>query len=221
MKTFFIFCLMSCLLFCTTYVEAQTSSNTISGIVSGGNPLETLSGVSVMLKGTKIGTVTGSAGKYELTVPTSQGILIFSYIGYEVLEVEINQRTAINANLHASGNALEELVVVGYGTQKRKDLTGSIASVSAEDIKNQPASNIESLLQGRAAGVQINQSSGAPGSNLSVRIRGGSSINAGNEPLYVIDGIPLMNDNQDPSGTSYGTASSTNALTSLNPDDIE
>lgn len=222
MKAISTICLiMAYLLFVVPKSDAQTSGFTISGIVSSDSPQETLPGVSVFLKGSKIGTTTDTKGQYKITIPEMKGTLVFSFIGFQTQEVIINQRTTLNITLSSGAEALDEVLVVGYGTQKRKDVTGSIASVSADDIKNQPASNIENLLQGRAAGVQVSQSSGAPGSNLSIRVRGGSSINAGNEPLYVIDGIPIVNENQDPSGTSYGTATSTNALTSLNPDDID
>ena len=200
---------------------AQTGGITVSGIVKSESPDATLPAVSVTLKGSTIGTATDASGKYSITVPAASDTLVFTYIGFVNQEIRVGNRTTINVTLLPSDTFLNEVLVVGYGTQNRKDVTGSIASVSSEVIKNQPASNIESLLQGRAAGVQISSTSGAPGSNLNIRIRGGSSINAGNEPLYVIDGIPLMNDNQDPAGTSYGTATPTNALTSLNPGDIE
>lgn len=222
MKAIFTICLiMVGLLVAIQKSVAQTPGFTISGTVSGDSPKETLPGVSVFFKGSKIGTTTDTNGQYKITVPDSEGILVFTFVGFKTKEVNIGGQRVVNIMLTGDAADLDEVLVVGYGTQRRKDVTGSIASVSANDIKNQPASNIESLLQGRAAGVQVSQSSGAPGSNLSIRIRGGSSINAGNEPLYVIDGIPVVNDNQDPSGTSYGTATSTNALTSLNPDDIE
>jgi len=222
MKTILTICLiMAHLLFAVPESNAQTGGVTISGIVMSDNPKETLPGVSVLLKGSKIGTTTDANGRYSMSIPDRKGVLIFSFVGFNTQEITIGQQTTVNVTLGSAAEALNEVLVVGYGTQKRKDVTGSIASVSSDDIKNQPASNIESLLQGRAAGVQVSQSSGAPGSNLSIRVRGGSSINAGNEPLYVIDGIPIVNDNQDPSGTSYGTATSTNALTSLNPDDID
>ena len=190
-------------------------------MVMSDSPRENLAGVSVLIKGSKTGTTTDAGGRYSITLPMKTATLVFSFIGFNTKELNVDGQSTLNVTLSGSEQSLNAVMVVGYGVQKRKDVTGSIASISASDIKNQPASNIESLLQGRAAGVQVSQSSGAPGSNLSIRIRGGSSINASNEPLYVIDGIPIVNDNQDPSGTSYGTATSTNALTSLNPDDID
>lgn len=222
MKLLVTLCLIGvCCLFGPPRAVGQTNPVTITGVITAEDSNEGLPGVNVVYKGTTTGTTTDQDGRYRLSVPNATGTLVFSYIGYVTQESSIGNQTSINAKLVADTKALSEVVVVGYGTQRKKDVTGSITSVTADEIKNQPASNVETLLQGRAAGVQITQSSGAPGGGLNVRIRGGSSINAGNEPLYVIDGIPVYNNDKDPSGTSYGTFTSTNALASLNPDDIE
>ncbi|RZK48902.1 MAG: TonB-dependent receptor [Pedobacter sp.] len=222
MKSIYTFCMiLACLVLSLPNSYAQTNNFTVSGTVSGEGPKETIPGVSVQLKGTQIAVTTDENGKFKINLPDGQGVLVFSHIAYQSTEVAVNNRNTLEVIMQAQSKSLGEVLIVGYGTQRRKDVTGSIASVTADDIKNQPASNLENLLQGRSPGVQVSQSSGAPGSSLSVRIRGGSSINAGNEPLYVIDGVPIINDNQDPSGSSYGTATATNALTSLNPEDIE
>jgi TonB-dependent starch-binding outer membrane protein SusC len=177
---------------------------------------EGLPGVSIVLKGTTLGTATDSDGNYRLEVPEGQegGTLVFSFIGYVTEEVKLGTKTTINVSLLADIKSLSEVVVVGYGTQKRSDLTGSIASVSSKEIKALAITSADQALQGRAPGVQVIQNSSAPGAGTTVRIRGGNSIQGGNEPLYVIDGIPIYNDN--------GAAGSTvNGLSSINTSDIE
>jgi TonB-linked SusC/RagA family outer membrane protein len=208
------------LLFLFTVLNSYAQQQ-ISGRVTSGETGSAISGASVVFEGTAIGTVSDREGRFSLSVPHLNGRLIFSSIGYDSLLVDISNRTQISISLSPVSQALADVVVVGYGTQKRRDVTGSIASVSVSEIQNQPASNIETLLQGRASGVQISQGSGAPGGGLNIRIRGGSSINAGNEPLYVIDGVPVYNNNKDPSGSSYTSYTPTNALTSIDPNDIE
>ncbi|CAN0376502.1 unnamed protein product, partial [Ectocarpus sp. 4 AP-2014] len=136
---------------------------------------------------------------------TANDILIFSYIGYASKEILVGNQKNIDVVLTID-NQLDEVVVIGYGTQKKSDLTGSVASVSAEDIANIPSSRVDQVLQGRAAGVQVTQTSGAPGAGTSIRVRGGNSITGSNEPLWVIDGIVV--------GTNYD-------LNNLNANDIK
>ena len=208
-------------LFTTTKLVAQDNDFTVSGTVTGNDTGETLPGVTVIYQGTSTGTSTDVNGRYSLNVPDAEGTLVFTSVGYETTEVPIQGRSTIDVTLEISLTSLEEIVVIGYGTQEKKDVTGSISSISSETLENQPVPSIDNLLQGRAAGVQISQSTGAPGGRVNIRIRGASSINAGNEPLFVIDGVPVYNGSKDPGGTSYGTFTPTNALTSLNPNDIE
>ncbi|MCU0391881.1 MAG: TonB-dependent receptor [Thermoflexibacter sp.] len=169
---------------------------TISGKVTDeeGNSLP---GVNVLLKGTNTGTTTDGEGKYAISLSedSKNAILLFSFVGYFTKEVPINNQTTIDVALSPDVRALSEIVVVGYGTQKKSDITGSLASVSSKEIMAVPVSGIGQAMQGRAAGVQVTQSSNAPGGGVSIRIRGGNSINAGNEPLYVIDGYPVYNEN--------------------------
>ncbi|MEX2569452.1 MAG: TonB-dependent receptor [Cyclobacteriaceae bacterium] len=206
-------------LICSLETIAQNERK-ISGQVLDANT-EPLVGATLLEKGTNNGTVSDLDGNFEFIISSENAILIVSYIGYETQEVATVGRTNLAIVLaEQSSELLNEVVVVGYGTQRRKDLTGSIASVSSEAIENQPLASIDQLLQGRAAGVNISQSSGAPGGRSTIRIRGASSVNAGNEPLLVIDGIPMYNGSKDPGGTSYGTSSPTNPLASLNPNDI-
>ena len=160
----------------------------VSGVVKGDDG-ELLPGVSILIVGTSSGTTTDINGKYSIAA-TTESVLQFSYIGYVTQEIQVNNRTTIDVNLTADLEQLDEVVVVGYGTVKKSDLTGSVSSVDQKDINAFPTTNPVQALYGRAAGVQITQNSGQPGSNLSVRIRGTNSIQGSNEPLYVIDGFP-------------------------------
>ncbi len=178
------------------------SQQTIKGTVSADN--ETLPGASVLIKGSKQGTTTNVEGMFNIKA-SSTDILVFSFVGYESKEVLVGNQSQIDVNLEAD-NALDEVVVVGYGTQRKSDLTGSVASVKAEDITAVPVSRVDQALQGRAAGVQVTQTSGAPGAGTVIRVRGGNSITGSNEPLWVIDGIVV--------GTNFN-------LNNINPNDIK
>lgn len=150
-----------------------------------GNPLP---GVSVTKKGTTSGTLTDANGNYELKNVEKNEILVFSFVGMDPQEVAVNGRAIVNVKLKSQSVGINEVVVVGYGTARKSDLTGAITSVTAKDFDKQPLTNVAQTLQGRAAGVQITQTSGKPGGAYKIRIRGANSITGGNEPLYVIDG---------------------------------
>lgn len=147
-----------------------------------------LAGVSVQVKGTGTGTVTDQDGRYSLTVAES-GILIFSYVGYRSQEISISNQTSINVQLEADHAALDEVVVVGYGTQRKTDMTGSVATISPTEFQEQPVQRVDEVLQGRATGVQVTNASGAPGADARIRIRGANSVLGDNNPLYVVDGF--------------------------------
>lgn len=170
----------------------------ISGVVSDNNG-ETLIGVNILVKGTSIGTVTDVDGNYQLEAPDDATSLIFSYTGYESQEVEIAGRSLINVVLKTSTALLDEVVIVGYGTQKAKDVTGSVVQVTEKDFLKGANTNALQLLDGKASGVQISQASSAPGGRVDIKIRGVSSINGGNGVLVVVDGVP--NGNVDALGT--------------------
>jgi TonB-linked SusC/RagA family outer membrane protein len=172
----------------------------------------TLPGVSVLLKGTQRGTVTDGKGAFRLAVPTNSAILVFSFVGYVPQEVAIGNRTTFDIQLALDNKALGEVVVVGYGTRTKTSLTGSIASIKADELKVTPVANLAQGIQGRVSGLDMRQNSGTPGGNISVRIRGTNSINGTSEPLYVIDGIQI-------SATSAVNAA--NPLSQINPSDIE
>ncbi|MES2063358.1 MAG: TonB-dependent receptor [Bacteroidota bacterium] len=148
-----------------------------------------LPGVNVKLKGTTTGTSTDANGKYKLNLPDGNGTLVFSFIGYNSQEVAIGNRQTIDVVMTEESKALNEVVVVGYGTQKRVDLTGSVGSVSAKTLQERPQTNLEQELAGRIAGVNVSSNSGEPGGDTKIRIRGYSSINTSTDPLYVVDGI--------------------------------
>ncbi|MDQ3292735.1 MAG: carboxypeptidase-like regulatory domain-containing protein, partial [Bacteroidota bacterium] len=146
---------------------------------------EPLPGVTVLLKNTQIGTNTDPNGQFSLQVPDNGGTLVLTIIGYQTKEVAIPQGSnPLNITLAEDAKVLNEVVVVGYGTQKKSDLTGSVSSLKSEDLNPGVNASVDQLMQGRATGVQITQSSSEPGGGVSVRIRGASSLNAGNEPLY-------------------------------------
>lgn len=172
--------------------KTETATPVADMIVKGkvtdenGQPLP---GVSVSLKGSSTGTTTDASGNYSLTLPDGNGILLFSYLGFVKQELPVNGRTSISVKLVQDVTGLQETVVVGYGTTRRADLTGSIATVSAASFEKQPVIRVEDALKGRAAGVQVQKPNGTPGGGMKIRIRGGNSITGNSDPLYVIDGI--------------------------------
>lgn len=171
--------------------QANNATLTVTGVVSDEND-ETLVGVSVLVLGaSKIGTVTNIDGEYLLSGVPSDATLQFSYVGMNPVTVKVDGKTSIDIVMNANSTMLDEVVAIGYGSVKKSDLTGSVASVKPEAITNTPANSIENLLQGRAAGLSINTSSQDPGAGSTVRIRGASSLNGSNSPLIVVDGFPL------------------------------
>ena len=164
--------------------------NPIKGVVKDGKG-SPLVGVNVIVKGSSVGTVTDAEGKYMLTLPKSDSpqSLVFSFIGYESQEVTINKAITINVTLIEDATNLGEVIVMGYGSQQKKDITGSVSTISAKEYRLQPVNRLDQVLQGRTAGVQITNNSGAPGGDVKIRIRGANSISGGNEPLYVVDGF--------------------------------
>lgn len=172
-------------------ISAYAQSLTVTGKVIDSEGYEVIGG-SVTVKGAAgVGTVTDVNGNYSLKVnDASKDVLVFSYVGMTSQEVKVNGKNVINVTLKADAVLLDEVVAIGYATVKRKDLTGSVASVGNQEIAKVPVSDVTQALSGRMAGVQVQQTEGAPGSSVSIRIRGGISITQSNEPLYVIDGFP-------------------------------
>jgi TonB-linked SusC/RagA family outer membrane protein len=169
-------------------ILAQQVVKTVSGTVRDDRG-QTLPGVSVTLKGTTNGTVTDIQGRYSIKVNGTE-TLVFSFIGYTTVEEPINNRTNIDATLNESQKNLSEVVVIGYGTVKRRDLTGAVSSVSGKDIAAVPVANVAQAMQGKLPGVNITSQDGRPGGNINIRVRGGTSISQSNQALILIDGIP-------------------------------
>ncbi len=204
------------LIFFGSFLLAQD----ISGVVTseGGEPLI---GANVLVEGTTTGTVTDIEGKFSLSVTDPRGsILSFSYIGYTTKEVVLNGQSYLEVSLEADYSQLEEVVVVGYGAVKKKDLTGAVSSVDSEDFIKGFNNTPEQLIQGKIAGVQITNGDGTPGGAVRIRIRGTTSIQSNNEPLYIIDGVPIGLGGSSADGVRDNVVE-TNAVSFLNPDDIE
>ncbi len=189
---------------------ANVVDRTITGrVVDEANAA--LPGVSIVLKGSSRGTVTDADGRYKLDVPDAGATLVFSFVGYTAQEVAVGNQTSVNLTLRADDKQLNEVVVIGYGTSRKSDLTGSVGAVKADQIMERPAPSLNQALSGRLPGVQVNTNSGRPGGRTTVRIRGFSSINSSNNPLYVVDGVQLPVGNQN---------QFTNAIDYINPNDI-
>ena len=183
-------------------------NRTVTGTVTSSTDGEGLIGVSVQVKERpNVGTITDLDGKYSIQARSNE-TLIFSYIGYQTQEIKAN-KTIVNVQLKEDSKILDEVVVVGYGTMKRSDLTGAVTSISEDEIKQSVITSLDQALQGRAAGVSVTQNSGAPGGGISVSIRGINSLN-GNEPLYVIDGVAISGNN----------STNSSVLSAINPSDI-
>ena len=171
------------------WFQAAAQSASVSGVVrDASGPLV---GVNVTVDGTVLGTTTASDGRYSITVTEPEkATLVFSYLGYEEQRIAVAQRTRIDVTLVEAANAIDELIVIGYGYQRKSDVATSVSSVKTDDMKSFPTASIGEMLRGRAAGLQVTTSSGRPGSAPDIKIRGTRSISAGNEPLYIIDGTP-------------------------------
>lgn len=195
----------------------------ISGVVTSESG-EPLIGVNILVKGTSTGTVTDIDGSYNLDVPDDVNTLIFSYTGYNTIEVKINKRTVIQVQMTPDVAVLDEVVIVGYGSRKKSDLTGAVSSISGEELRTSLTTNLDQALQGRIAGVQVTQNSGQPGGAASIRIRGSNSISLSSEPLYVIDGIPFQGDGASTAGFDWAGGANgqnrVNPLSTINPADI-
>ncbi len=199
--------------------QKNTDQIRVKGVITSKTDNSTIPGVNITVKGTILGTVTDLHGNYEIDVDEN-GVLVFSFVGYKNVTVNVGGRSIIDIVLEEDIQALDEIVVIGYGVVRKSDLTGSLSSVSGEEISKVPVTSFDQALQGRAAGVQVRQVTGKPGGETSVRIRGTSSITAGNEPLYVIDGMMITsNSSATTAGGNRGPA--LNPLASINPSDIE
>jgi hypothetical protein len=170
------------------FISAHAQTSNITGKVTSADSGEPIPGVNVRIKGTTIGSVTGIDGNYSITAAPGN-ILVFSFLGFSTQEINVKQTGAINVKLSSTSSNLNEVVVTGYARTKRKDVTGSISSISGDELRQTQPTTFDQALQGKVAGVVVQQVSGQPGGGVSIQIRGVSSISGSNSPLYVIDGI--------------------------------
>ena len=206
-KAFTLFSLLNIFLLTTVIASAQTVTGRVTDENGAG-----IQGVTVTAKGTRTATQTSSDGSFSINVPSGTSTLVFTSVGYAAQQVSITGRSLANVTLRAAATDLNAVVVIGYGTARKKDLTGSVSNVTSKDFVKGPITTPEQLIAGKVAGVQITAGSGMPGSGSRIRIRGGTSLNASNAPLIVVDGFPLDNRGID------GAAGN---LSLINPNDIE
>ena len=205
LPAFFTLLMLICVL--TTFAQTRE----VAGTITDEKTILPISGATVQVKGTNYATVTDSVGKYRITVPEGARFFEISFIGYATKEVAITG-SLVDAVLSISANSLENIVVIGYGSARKKDLTGAVATVSADEFQKGNITTPEQLISGKVAGVAITSNGGRPGEGSTIRIRGGSSLLASNDPLIVIDGVPLDNG---------GVSGAANPLSFINPNDIE
>ena len=208
-----------CIILCLTLFEwtvpalaQQTKERTVTGKITDENN-QPMVGVSILVVESAIGTTTGTTGEYSVKVPEGKNKLRISFIGYKTTTLEIPDNNVVNLQMNLAAQDLNEVVVIGYGTQRKGDLTGAVSNVSAKDFNKGTISSPEQLINGKISGVQIMSASGSPTAGSTIRIRGGASLNASNDPLIVLDGVPLE------SGGISGNDN--NFLSLINPNDIE
>ncbi|MGN6530735.1 MAG: SusC/RagA family TonB-linked outer membrane protein [Ginsengibacter sp.] len=197
----------------------------VSGRVTGSAGQGSLQGVSVNIKGTTVGTATDTEGNYQLTKVPQNAVLEFSIVGFINQEIRVDSRKVINVTLKEGVAQLSEVVIIGYGKQQRAEVTGSIASITAEQLQDIPVSSFENAIQGKVAGVDISMPSGEPGASPQIRVRGTGSVSAGSDPLYVIDGLPISKNARLQSNLGQRTtafaAPLVNPFSTINPNDIK
>ncbi|MFO7935537.1 MAG: TonB-dependent receptor [Bacteroidales bacterium] len=193
---------VACSLFC---MQSFAQERSVTGMVTDAATGEPLIGVNIVVEGTTIGTISDADGSYSITVPSAESVIDYSFVGYTTQQIRVGNQTEINVELEPSAVGLDELVVIGYGTQRRGSITGAISSVDSDDIQERPVLNAGEALQGRAPGVvALSDGGSTPGTDVTIRIRGRRSLTATNEPLFVVDGIPWQG-----------------SITGLNPKDIK
>lgn len=202
-------------------MQTVFSQDKVRGTVTDSNQAP-LIGVNILVKGTTVGTITDINGQYEINA-SSDATLVFRYVGYQNKEVSVKKQSTIHVIMSDDAQGLDEVVVVGYGTIKKRDLTGSVSSVGSDKLKERSFGNALQSMAGQISGVQITQTQGAPGLAPTIKVRGSSSINAGTSPLYVIDGIPLEDNtiSDGSNGSSSNMTFNRNPLNNINPNDIE
>lgn len=207
---------------CLFAISSQAQNKTITGKVTDSKDGSAMVGASVVAKGTKVATQTGSDGSFRLSVPTSTTTLVVSSVGFGSMDVNISGQSSVDVALKSTNEQLGEVVVIGYGTARKRDLTGAVSSVKAKDFNTGVITAPDQLIQGKVAGLQVINNSGAPGGATTIRIRGNNSVRSGNSPLFVIDGIPLDGRNARPNVNvgGLGQTPDANPLYYYNPNDI-
>lgn len=208
--------------------DAPASVNqqsTVGGKVTSAQG-ESMPGVTIVVKGTSNGTITDANGQFTLSKVASTDVLVFSFIGMKSQEIPVGNKTDFQVTMTEENIGIEEVVAIGYGTMKKSDLTGSITSVNSEDFNKGPQLSTQQLIQGKISGVNISQNSGKPGGSNTIRVRGGTSIGASNDPLYIVDGVPMSTSDAGQSNIGFYATNifdqePTNPLMTLNPNDIE
>ncbi|MES2004931.1 MAG: SusC/RagA family TonB-linked outer membrane protein [Bacteroidota bacterium] len=206
---------------CLSVISSQAQNKTISGKVTDAKDGSAMVGASVVVKGSKTGTQTGADGTFKLSVPSSATTLVISSVGFGSQEVSIQGRASVDVSLTASNDQLNEVVVIGYGTARKKDLTGSVVSVQAKNFNQGVINAPDQLLQNKVAGLEVTNINGQPGAASTIQIRGTSSIRSNNNPLYVVDGVPLDGGTARPNiGTAFGSTPNSNPLLFIDPNSI-
>ncbi|MAZ29584.1 MAG: SusC/RagA family TonB-linked outer membrane protein [Cytophagaceae bacterium] len=211
--------ILLCSLLILSVFTAYSQDTVVQGVITDATTGQSIPGVNVIVKDSSTGTSSDMDGSYSISGISQGDVLVFSFLGFETMEITIGDDDKIDVALAPVTNQLDELVIVGYGKKKKRNLTGSVTSVGSEEISKANQQDAVSLLQGRAAGVQVTSNSGAPGGGMTIRVRGSSSLNSGNSPLYVVDGIPIETSTMSSlNGTeNFGL----NPLADINPGDIE
>ena len=216
MKNLFKLTSLMLLVFVAQFSFAQ--NRVITGKVTDSKDGSGMSGATIVAKGTRTGVQSKADGTFSISISSTVSTLVISTVGYATMEVSVTGMSTVEVSLVGTNTSLNEVVVIGYGTQRRREVTGAISKVSSDKLNSIPVPSFEAALQGKAPGVQIIQGNGLAGSGAVVRIRGIGSISASGDPLYVVDGIPIVSD-QFLRGN--GGAMNQNPLSSLNPADIE
>src|SRR5258706_9665172 len=219
-KNFLKGIILPALLLFSQFAIAQ--NKTITGKIIDSKEGTPIVGASVVPKGTRTGTTTNATGNFSISVAPAVTTLVITSVGYERQEIDITGSSTVDVSLISTGTNLNEVVVTGYGTSRRRDLTGSVSSVQAKDFVKGPVTNPDQLLIGKVSGLQIINSSGQPGAATIVKIRGNNSIRSGNTPLYVVDGFPLDGRSARPgyNAAGLGQTPEANPLIYINPADI-
>jgi iron complex outermembrane receptor protein len=200
-----------------SFAQGKTVKGKVTSATEGPLP-----GVNVVIQGTTQGTMTGIDGTYSIPVQGPEAVLVFSYISYTGQSITVGDKSTIDVVLAPAATSLTEVVVVGYGTQRKKDITGAVSNIKSDEFNKGAIANASQLIAGKAAGVMVTNSSGDPGANASIRIRGNSSVRAGNDPLIVVDGVPLSGGNTTADGDlqNIGNSSARNPMNFINSSDI-